>query len=154
MDSADRQLFLHLIAKHIRPSKYRIKILEFLMNNRCHPTIEQIYTELKPGNPDLSKTTIYNTLNTFLAAGIVRALSIETDEVRYDIVMEIHGHFKCDECGIIFNFNINPDLLISEELTGFKVNDKNVYFKGICPECLSKIEKEEQSAVKRSSNES
>ena len=153
MDSAYRQLSLQLSAKHIRPSKYRLKILEFLANNRCHPTVERIYAELKPDNPDLSRTTIYNTLKTFLAAGIVRTLSIEEDETRYDIIMEDHGHFKCDECGTIFNFCISPGLLVSQELTGFQVKDKNVYFNGFCPQCLSKIESKDQSAVKKSSKE-
>lgn len=140
MDSANKLLSLLLTEKHIRPSRYRLKILAFLRNNRCHPTVERIYAELKPDNPALSKTTVYNTLNTFLNAGIVRAISIEEDEIRYDIVIADHGHFKCDACGAIFNFSINPDLLMSQELAGFKVHDRNVYFKGVCPQCLSKIE--------------
>lgn len=154
MDPADRKLSLQLTAKQIRPSKYRLKILDFLINNRCHPTVERIYAELKPNNPDLSKTTVYNTLNTFLDAGIVRAITIEEEETRYDIVIENHGHFKCDQCGEIFNFEINPDLLTTSDLAGFIINDKNVYFKGICQKCLSKIENVIQSEIKKSNKES
>jgi Fur family peroxide stress response transcriptional regulator len=149
MNSADRQLSLQLTTKKIRPSKYRLKILEFLVDHRCHPTIERIYAELKPDNPGLSKTTVYNTLYTFLDAGLARALSIDEEETRFDIVIKTHGHFKCGICGSIFNFNINPDLLVIPDLLGFKVDDKNVYFKGICPDCLLKIELE-QSAVEGS----
>ncbi len=150
MDSAYRQLFLQLTAKHVRPSKYRLKILNFLINNQCHPTVERIYSELKPDNPDLSKTTVYNTLNIFLDAGIIRALTIEEEEARYDIIIENHGHFKCDECGEVYNFNINPDLLVTSDLAGFKVNDRHVYFRGICQKCLSKIDKSTQAAADHS----
>jgi len=48
-------------------------------------------------------------------------------------------YFKCEECGIIFDFSIDPDSLVTEELIGFIVIDKNVYFKGLCPRCLSNI---------------
>lgn len=146
MDPVFQELYLQLSAKRIRPSKYRLRILQFLTNHRCHPTAERIYAELKPDNPDLSRTTIYNTLNTFLAAGIVRALSIEDEETHYDILVEDHGHFMCDQCGTIFNFEINPGLLMSHELAGFRIHERNVYFKGICPRCLSKMENKDQSA--------
>lgn len=138
MCSANRQLSLQLTTKKIRPSKYRLKILGFLVEHRSHPTIERIYSELKADNPGLSKTTVYNTLYTFLAAGIVRALSIDEEKTRFDIIIETHGHFKCETCGSIYDFNINPDLLVTQDLSGFKVDDKNVYFKGICPDCLLK----------------
>jgi Fur family transcriptional regulator, peroxide stress response regulator len=73
----------------------------------------------------------------------VQVLTIEENETRYDIITEIHGHFKCEECGSIFNFSIEFDLVDTKELAGFKVFDRNVYFKGVCPKCLSSINKNE-----------
>ena len=125
--------------RNIRPSHQRIKVLEYLTNNQCHPTVDQIFKDLQSEIPTLSKATIYNTLKLFLEAGLVRALNIEDNETRYDIITEAHGHFKCEECCTIYNFQIDIDSIAAEELTGFKVVDKSVYFKGVCQKCLFNI---------------
>lgn len=134
-----QELSAKLKASEIRPSFQRVKVLDFLIKNPCHPTVDMIFQKLNREIPTLSKTTIYNTLNLFQNAGLVRALTIEDNETRYDIITENHGHFKCEECGFIFNFNIDVDLLSTDDLTDFKIIGRNVYFKGICPQCLKKI---------------
>ena len=78
-------------------------------------------------------------LNLFLKSGLIRVINIEDNETRYDIITKNHGHFKCESCGKIFNFSIDFNSFKTEELSGFKIIDKNVYFKGICPKCLSNI---------------
>lgn len=123
--------------RNIRLSYQRLKVLEYMTQNHVHPTVEQIYSVLHKEVPTLSKTTIYNTLNTLMEANIVKPLNIEDNEVRYDIVMEDHGHFKCEACWEIFDFHVDTDSIgKEEELKGFKINSKDVYLKGICPNCL------------------
>ncbi len=126
-----------LIDRHIKPSFHRIKVLEYLMANRTHPTAEQIFACLKKELPTLSKATVYNTLKLFVEAKLAREITIEDKEIRYDYTIENHGHFKCESCGTIFDFKINVDDCITEELDDFVIKDKNVYFKGICPRCFS-----------------
>ncbi|MFT3983616.1 MAG: Fur family transcriptional regulator [Lachnospiraceae bacterium] len=125
--------------KNINLSYQRLKVLEYLTQNQCHPTVEQIFTDLQSEIPTLSKTTVYNTLRILAEAGLVKVITIEDHETRYDIITESHGHFKCESCGTIFNFRIDIELLKSDDLNNFKIKDKNIYFKGICPECLSNI---------------
>jgi Fe2+ or Zn2+ uptake regulation protein len=125
-----------LLKKEIRPSYQRIKVLEYLITQRCHPTVDHIYNGLIKEVPTLSKATVYNTLNLLIKAKLVRVVTIEDNETRYDITMSNHGHFKCDLCGTIFDFTINIDNFMADELSEFKINEKNVYFKGICPGCL------------------
>lgn len=122
---------------NIRLSYQRLKVLEYLINNKCHPTVEQIYSSLNKDIPTLSKTTIYSTLNTLVDAGMVRALNIEDKEIRYDITTEDHGHFKCESCGGIYDFNLEMDLLEIRDLENYSIRDKNVYFKGLCPKCVN-----------------
>ena len=50
--------------KSIKITSQRLEILKFLDINRNHPTAEQIYLKLKEKNPSLSKTTVYNSLET------------------------------------------------------------------------------------------
>lgn len=106
-----------------------------MTNNRCHPTVDQIYSDLHKEIPSLSKTTIYNTLNALIEAKLVKVITIEDNETRYDIVTNNHGHFKCQSCGKIYDFEINIDSFSSKDLNNFRINDKDVYFKGICPTC-------------------
>ena len=127
--------------KNIHLSYQRLKVLEYLIQNQCHPTVDQIFIGLQKSMPSLSKTTVYNTLHILLEAELVKAITIDDSEIRYDIITELHGHFKCQACGKIFNFNINEEVLFSEDLNNFKINDRDVYFKGVCPGCLLNINK-------------
>ncbi|UWG95896.1 transcriptional repressor [Dehalobacter sp. DCM] len=122
--------------RNINLSHQRLKVLEYLAQNQCHPTVDQIFTALQNEIPTLSKTTVYNALRILIETGLVRVITIEDNETRYDIEVEYHGHFKCESCGTIYNFSIDIDCLTSEDLNNFKISDKNVYFKGICPRCL------------------
>ena len=49
----------------IKPSLQRIAIVEYLMENRIHPTADDIYHALCIQVPTLSKTTVYNTMRLF-----------------------------------------------------------------------------------------
>lgn len=124
-----------LTNRNIRSSPQRMKVLEFLIENQSHPTVEQIFHDLHKEIPSLSKSTVYNTLNSFIEAGLVRMLNIEENEARYDIVMENHGHFKCNLCNEITNFPIQIEAFTSDLLKDYVIQDKNVYFKGICVHC-------------------
>ncbi len=137
----DRQTVRKILLQHqIRPSRQRLDIFEFMLHHQFHPTADLIYQALVKDYPSLSKTTIYNTLKTFLQAGIIRDITIDGDETRFDVVTENHGHFKCEHCGTIFNFRFDIDLTNIHDLDTFDVRDKQVYFKGTCPECLKKTQ--------------
>jgi Fur family peroxide stress response transcriptional regulator len=105
--------------------------------------VEDIFHDLSYQIPSLSKTTIYNTVHTFVETGLVRLISIDGFDARIDLTTENHGHFKCDRCGSIFNFAINIDSVPVDELRHFQIKAKNVYFNGICPNCLNKIKDRE-----------
>lgn len=133
------ELSNELKKNNIRLTHQRLKVLEYLSNSTKHPTVEQIYKELKQEVPSLSKTTIYNTLNYLAELNLVKVLAIDDNEAHFDAVTETHGHFKCDSCGEIYDFDIQMDSCSTENLDNFKINEKVVYFKGTCPRCLSNI---------------
>jgi Fur family transcriptional regulator, peroxide stress response regulator len=123
---------------NIRLSHQRLKILEYIYDNFNHPTVDEIYNDLHEEIPTLSKTTIYNTLNTLVDVNLVKVLNIENNETRYDPTINDHGHFKCEKCKKIFDFNLNFDSLDIKELDGFEIHKRDLYFKGICPTCVGK----------------
>ena len=135
MDVSREFLTKQLGDKGIRPSYQRIKVLEYLYCKEGHPTADEIFRALSPDIPSLSKVTIYNTLHTFVEAGLVRVVDIDEVETRYDITLADHGHFLCEGCGTIYNFQVNIDQVPVEALNQFEITQKNVYFKGLCPIC-------------------
>jgi Fur family transcriptional regulator, peroxide stress response regulator len=126
---------VYLIKHEIKPSLQRLKIYEFLYNNKNHPTVDNIYMALSPEMPTLSKTTVYNTLKLFISKGIVRCIHIEDNEVRYDADTIPHGHFKCIGCGGLFDFPFDHQLQLQTNLKGFKITEEHFYLKGYCKLC-------------------
>ncbi|MBC2850827.1 MULTISPECIES: Fur family transcriptional regulator [unclassified Cetobacterium] len=129
----------HLKIHDIKPSYQRIKIFQYLLENKTHPTVDEIYKALCKEIPTLSKTTVYNTLNLFIKEGIARVITIEENETRYDADMDIHGHFKCEECKKVYDIPVKIDQLLVEGMENFKINEYHVYFKGICSKCQNKL---------------
>lgn len=128
----------HLKTHEIKPSYQRLKIFEYLIENKTHPTVDEIYRALNNKIPTLSKTTVYNTLNIFIEKGIARVITIEENETRYDADMSHHGHFKCIECGKVYDIPVNLDEKNLEKLKDFEILEYNIFFKGKCKSCLNK----------------
>jgi len=124
-----------LDSKKIRPSLQRIAVYDFLLKNPVHPSADVIYTALAPTIPTLSKTTVYNTLKQFAEAGLVNTITIEDGELRFDADTSDHIHFKCTECGKVFdvyeNIEIEKDILPK----GFRLIKSQTNLWGICRDC-------------------
>lgn len=127
-----------LIEKSIKPSIQRIKILQYMLSFKGHPTVEQIYHDLISKMHSLSKATIYNTLALFAEKGLVRILTLENNENRYDVLTFDHGHFVCESCGSITDFKINMDHIPVDQLCACHIRQRDVFYKGICQSCLKK----------------
>lgn len=127
----------HLSDHNIKPSLQRISIFEYLYENREHPTVDTIYSNLTNTIPTLSKTTVYNTLKLFIDNGITSTVTIEDNEVRYDAIMEEHAHFKCGTCGNVFDVEFDASSLKFKKMNAFKVEKTNIYFKGKCKKCIT-----------------
>lgn len=127
----------HLIDNNIKPLTKRLLIYNYLVSHRNHPTVETIYKDLIPNCPTLSKTTIYNTLNLFLENNLVQALHIEGTQLRYDADVESHGHFKCETCKKVYDFEVDKSSYPEVSLEGFAVLQKQYTVIGKCKACIT-----------------
>lgn len=129
----------YLLENGIKPSYQRKRIFEYLLEKRNHPNVNQIYEELIDEIPSLSKTTVYNTLNLFVDKKIAQVVTIEGNEIRYDLnTPEIHAHFKCTLCQMVYDIDLEKDLSNIESLKGFQLDHQYIHFTGVCPHCLKK----------------
>lgn len=120
----------------IKPSVQRSAVMNFLLNNRIHPTIDEIYMALSPSMPTLSKTTVYNTLDLFVEKGAVRELVIDERNARYDVDTSAHAHFICKSCGKVHDiFNVNSALFELPFNDQFKIEEVEISYSGICNAC-------------------
>ena len=87
----------------VTPSPQRTAIYHFLRTHAIHPTAETIFAAVRPEQPSLSLTTVYNTLKLLVEKRAVREIIIEGSELRYDADMTEHGHFKCLHCGDVYD---------------------------------------------------
>ncbi len=130
------QAHRHLMQYSIRPSVQRTAIMEYMMNHKTHPTVDEIYSALFPSIPTLSKTTVYNTLNLFLDKGAVRVLTLDEKNARYDADISQHAHFFCKSCNKVFDIHyLDAQHYKIPNLNGFKVSSLELSFHGICNAC-------------------
>lgn len=130
------QIHRYLKQFEIKPSVQRTAVMDYLMNNKTHPTIDEIYSSLSPFMPTLSKTTIYNTLNLFVEKGAVLQLAIDEKNARYDADISNHAHFICKSCGKVYDlFDLNQNLFAKPALEGFDIHSVEVSYSGICGAC-------------------
>ena len=125
-----------LRAKGISPSVQRVAIHDYMMTHFTHPTVDEIYRDLSPIIPTLSKTTIYNTLTLFLGHGLVDSLTMDGCITHYDGNVQSHAHFQCSQCGKIYDIPMSK--AEAPQLEGFEINGMKVFYYGICEKCKKK----------------
>lgn len=122
----------------IRPTAQRIGVYGNIAQRTDHPTVEMLYQDMHPTHPSLSKTTVYNTLDMLSQAGLVKVVTINTSEARFDADTSLHGHFQCSSCGNVYDIRLPELQLTASDLAGFEVSTQDVYFTGKCPKCQKK----------------
>lgn len=132
------QVHQYLQKFDIKPSVQRTAVMNYLMQYKTHPTIDEIYNALTTSMPTLSKTTIYNTLDLFVEKGAVLQLRIDEKNARYDADVKDHAHFFCTSCGKVYDiFDLEPEKFESPSIDGFQVQTVEISYSGICGNCNS-----------------
>jgi Fur family iron response transcriptional regulator len=83
----------------IRPTSQRLKMAQILLTAPRHMTAEQILAALRQTEGRVSKATVYNTLNLFVAQGLAREIHADPERCVYDSTMAPHHHFQNVDTG-------------------------------------------------------
>ncbi|HTK88469.1 MAG TPA: Fur family transcriptional regulator [Nitrospiraceae bacterium] len=122
----------------VRLTPQRVAIYQALTGTAAHPTAEALYRQVKRQHPMLSQNTVYYTLGTLKAAGLVHEVNYWHDRARFDANMALHHHLICLGCRRIDDLTDDglDNLVISaRRASGFHVLGHRVEFHGHCAEC-------------------
>ncbi|WP_454620362.1 Fur family transcriptional regulator Irr [Bradyrhizobium cenepequi] len=98
----------------LRPTRQRLMLGEllFLKGDR-HVTAEMLYAEAVQANIQLSLATVYNTLNQFTQAGLLRRIGPDGSKSFFDTNTSVHPHFYLEGEDILVDI---PDTLALEHM--------------------------------------
>ncbi|MFN4220235.1 MAG: Fur family transcriptional regulator [bacterium] len=123
-----------ILEKHnIKPSLIRIKILEYIINSKSHPTAHEIYQKLKPQIPTLSKTSVYLNLNLFVNKKIIQNIKTKQEQ-RFDYIENQHINFYCNQCKVIIDIPLK-EIKVNFENDNFIFEKLNIFAEGVCKIC-------------------
>ena len=83
-----------LRAAGLRPTQQRVAIAALLLDGRHrHVSADGLGAEIKASGLRISDATVYNTLNQFTDAGLLRRVSLHKGQSLFDTNTEHHHHF-------------------------------------------------------------
>lgn len=136
----------YLEAKNLRKTSERNTILEEIYNRNDHFDAEKLLSDITQKNYNISRATIYNTLELFLECGLVKKHQFGKNFAVYEksFGYKQHDHLICTNCNKVFEF-CDPRLQQIKQTMGeilhFKINHHSLNLFGDCldPDCSEKI---------------
>ena len=123
----------------MRLTPQRRYVYEALMETRDHPTALEVFMRAKSRMPSLSLATVYNCLDALTESGLVRQVNVDRASSRYCPNLVPHGHFFCQDCGVVFDIPLDPSLERAWEVpAGTLVSHVEINVRGLCPACAQK----------------
>ena len=123
----------------------RRAILELLVDDDSHPTADRIYQRVLSVMPEVSRTTVYNTIRELVDLGeLTPVQGLGENGQRYDTNSDMHHHLYCVACHALID--VDRDFgaldLTPEERSGYQILCHQVTFYGLCPDCRARTEQE------------
>ena len=126
----------------MRVTRPRIAVLEAVHANP-HADTDTIFGAVRDSLPEVSRQAVYDVLAALTTAGLVRRIQPSGLVARYESrVGDNHHHVVCRVCGVIGDVDCAagevPCLTPADDggsLDGFAVDEAEVIYWGLCPEC-------------------
>ncbi len=90
----------------LRPTRQRIIVANILLNGKNrHFTAEDLHNDIIKFGEHMSLATVYNCLNNFKKAGIIKQVESLGETAVFDTNVKHHHHFLNQETGELIDFN-------------------------------------------------
>lgn len=123
----------------IRITGPRLRIYDYLLTHRTHPTCEDIYKDLKTDDDSLSLASVYNVTDKLAEVGLVTELISPDGQKHYDGITDFHGHFFCKKCSNVMDVMCCKDFA-ADALEGNRIDSVSLIISGVCKVCLESEE--------------
>ena len=113
-------------------------VLDALLDRHDHPTVDQLYEDVKERMPGVSRTTIYRALETLVELGLARRTNHFEASARFDGNTDHHHHLVCRSCNHVTDIDhpsLNKFAPPSLGSIAFEVLDYSIHLEGLCAEC-------------------
>jgi Fur family ferric uptake transcriptional regulator len=127
-------------ARGLRVTAQRRAVAEVFDGADVHLTAEDVHRAASRALPELSLATVYNTLNTMVAAGLLAESHHLPGPTRYDPAQQPHHHLVCRRCHRLVDVAadaVGPVALDDDHRPRFAVDSVEITFHGLCGECRS-----------------
>jgi Fur family peroxide stress response transcriptional regulator len=119
----------------------RLAIVKILATSEGHPSVENIYDQIKSDFPTMSLATVYRNILIIKSLGEVLELGFPDGSNRYDGNRpHPHPHVICIKCKKIVDPDLDSMDVMKKEVakeTNFKILNHRLDFFGICSDCMA-----------------
>lgn len=117
----------------------RTVVFEALLRSGSHPTVDELYQEVRKRLPNISRATVYRVLDTLTELGLAKRISTRDAAARFDANLCRHHHLVCEACGRVEDVpeEVIPlkELAEIRDLKHFEIHDYSVEIRGLCEQC-------------------
>jgi len=115
----------------INPSAQRVAVAKYVLHTDEHPSADEVWTRVKKRFPQVSRATVYNTVNLFVKKGLLRQFALTEGRVVFDPKTDDHHHFIDEETGKILDVPWNAvKVADAPKLEGYEVREYQVVMRG------------------------
>lgn len=145
LETARESLTAYLKENKLRATPERIKILDEVMKGTGHFDADELYMKLRTKGIEVSRATVYNTLDVLLECGLISKYRFGENHSRYEKAFgrPRHDHLICLSCGDIIEF-VDEELNKLQEKVcrekNFKAQNSTLQIFGTCSKCQRKKE--------------
>ena len=111
-----------------------------------HPTVDEVHRAVSMQRSNISKATVYRTLNKLADSGHATRVIVGNGAERFDHRADHHYHVTCAVCGRVddveaYAFPGSEAQETASGASGYLITGHDLQFVGICPACQRAEEK-------------
>jgi Fur family transcriptional regulator, stress-responsive regulator len=111
------------------------------VHDHPHADTDSIIRAVRADLGDVSHQAVYDVLRALTAAGLLRRLQPSGSVARYESrVGDNHHHLVCRSCGVIADVDCAvgaAPCLTASNPQGFTIDEAEVTYWGVCPDCVA-----------------